>query len=172
MENRISKISSIWAEKVELRNPYIFGDEEISLSEFSELFKDTFEIIKTAKNDFIYKGIFPSDTITVLDYIELIANLSKYMTYDCMDDESERKTFTATCLVAQKLVDYASCSPGFRTTDSNSFEYFDTDDFQQGILTFNRDDYPYYSDEPSNDSYKYCIYEGDFEEILDLALQL
>ena len=76
MENRISKISSIWAEKVELRNPYIFGDEEISLSEFSELFKDTFEIIKTAKNDFIYKGIFPSDTITVLDYIELIANLS------------------------------------------------------------------------------------------------
>ena len=43
---------------VELRNPYIFGDEEISLSEFSELFKDTFEIIKTAKNDFIYKGIF------------------------------------------------------------------------------------------------------------------
>ena len=164
MNNKISEIVSIQEDKVEHRNPYTFGDEDISLPEFSELFKDTFEIIKKLKNDFIYKGAFLEDALTTLNYLDLIATLSKYMTYDCMDDESEGKAFTAACLVAQKLVEYATFG---------SFECRDSDDIQQGILTFHREDYPFfYADDFSYESYEYRIYGGDFDEVLGLALQL
>lgn len=172
MNNKISEIVSIWKDKVEHRNPYTFGEEDISLSEFSELFKDTFEIIKKAKNDFIYKGALPEDTYTTLDYLDLITALSKYITYDCVDDESESKTFTATCLVAQKLVEYATYCSGFRSLETGKYEYFDSDEIKQGSLTFLRADYPYYSDDFFDKSYEYRIYDGNFDQILELASQL
>lgn len=175
MKEEINQTLKMWENLVELRNAYTFGEEDILLDEFAKLFKDTFEIIRTAKNEFIYRNIAPADSAVSLAYLELLTLLSKYMTYDCMDDESGDKKFTATCLVAQKLVDYAVSAGGFEIVGKTS-TCFDNDDEKQGVFTFFRDDYPFYaSDFDENEkklTYSYNIYDGNFEEVLNLASQL
>lgn len=175
MKEAINQTLKLWENQVELRNAYTFGEEDILLDEFAKLFKDTFEIIRTAKNEFIYKNIAPADSVVSLAYLELLTTLSKYMTYDCMNDESEDKKFTVTCLVAQKLADYATSKGGFEIVGKTSI-CFDSDDEKQGVFTFFRDDYPFYDSDFDEDdemkTYLYNIYDGNFEEVLNLASQL
>lgn len=175
MCDKIYELTKIWQEKVEMRNPYSFGEEDISFEEFAELFKDTFEIIRKAKNDYIYKRTLPKDVYLSLDYLKLLAVLSKYMTYDCTDDESDDKAFTVTCLIAQKLVEYATCGIGLRTTENGDMEYFDADKEPEGIFMFYRAMYPFYNEEDwehEDEVYEYNIYEANFDEITELAKQL
>ena len=169
MLEQIEKIREAWEEEVELRNAYTFGDEIVPLEEFAGLFKDTFEIIRTAKNDFIFKRIAPKDARDALDYLGLLTVLSKYCIYDCTDDESEDKAFTATCLVAQKLVEYATSWGGGRKTEDGGIEGLDYEEERQGSFTFYRDDYPFYDEEESEGCYTYNVYEADFAEVLELA---
>lgn len=160
MTERIDKVLDMWENKVDLRNAYIFGDENIELPEFAELFKQTFEIIKNVKSEYMQKNIVPQEAFT---YLRLLTTLSKYTTCDCVEDQSENKTFAATALIAQTLVDYAT------------FEWKNNDEENQGIFSLDRDEYPYYCDVPQktdNKFYSYNIYDGNFEEILELAADL
>ena len=187
MKEAINQTIRMWENQVELKNAYTFGNEDILLDEFAKLFKDTFEIITTAKNEFIYKNIAPVDSAVSFAYLKLLTLLSKYMTYDCMDDESEDKKFTTTCLVAQKLVDYATSTGGYEIVGGRvckTSTCIDDDDERQGVFTFFREDYPFYAygdfdekDKELRDShniygYSYNIYDGNFEEVLNLASQL
>lgn len=173
MEERLTEAIDTWREKVELRNLMTFGDEDISLHEFAELFKNTFEIIRYVKNEFIFKGILPDDIYVTMEYLDLLTVLSKYTTYDCTDDESEDKRFTATCLIAQNLLEYATAISITSFHEDGTTEYYDNDNEAQGILSFYRDDYPFYDDDEVNhEKYVYNIYKEDFREVLELASQL
>ena len=55
-----------------MKNPYIFGEEEIDLDDFRDLVKQTFEVIKTVKNEHIFKNSYP-EAGDVIDFIELIS---------------------------------------------------------------------------------------------------
>ena len=160
MTERIDKVLEMWNDKVDLMNAYVFGDENIELPEFAELFKQTFEIIKTVKNDHLQKNIVPQAPFT---YLRLLTTLSKYTTCDFVEDQSEDKTFTATALIAQTLVDYAT------------FEWMNNNEVNQGVFSLERDDYPYYGgipEETDAKNYSYNVYDGNFEEVLELAADL
>ncbi len=173
MDERLTESVEAWREKVELRNLMTFGEEDISLDEFAELFKNTFEIIRYAKNEFVFKGIMPDNIYETMEYLDLLANLSKYTTYDCTEDESEDKCFTATCLIAQNLLEYATSVSVTQFYENGTAEYYDSEDEKQGILNFYRDDYQFNDDdEVSHEKYVYNIYDGDFEEVLELVSQI
>ncbi len=156
MTTRISKTLKAWKEQVELKNAYTFGYEELSLTEFSDLFKNTFEIVKTARNDFICKNIVPENKYVALEYLELLTTLSEYAADCFVGDESENKAFYATCLIAQKLIFYAT----------NDFNYGITED---GKITFFGYDYTISSDD---EEFVFDIYEGKFDEIIEFASRL
>ena len=162
MIKKINKALVEWENKVDLRNPYTFADEDVVLADFAEMFKDTYEIIKTVKNEYMHKNIL-LDSYIQFAYLRLLTTLSKYTTYDIVEDESENLKFSATCIIAQKLVEYATWGT------------VDNEDEAKGIFSFSRDDYPYYDDMPeeSDDKYyEYDVYGADFTEVLELAAQL
>ena len=147
----IFELSLKWQNEVDNRNPYVFGEEPIDTVKFAELYRETFEVIKKHKNDLI-NGILPEDKLEIFDYISLLCTLSQYNMYDCLEDESEHKLFTATCEIAQELVHYGVCS--------------DHEETQKGIFRFPliegvKDDID------TEDGFIYDIYKGDFKDIIE-----
>ncbi len=112
MSDKIEQLDHAWDEQVESRNAYKFGEISIDLDAFAALVKDTFEIFKEAKLQYIYRSACPDDACAVLNYLQLFSRVAQYSTYDYDGDESEDCAFTATCIVAQRLVQYAIYSDG------------------------------------------------------------
>lgn len=171
MNERIEHVYDAWVTQIESRNGYKFGETVIDLNAFADLVKETFEIIKEAKLQYIYRSTFPDDTHAVFNYLQLFSKIAQYSTYDYDGDESEDHAFTATCLVAQKLVDYAVYSDG-AMNNGGKLEYFDTEETLAGELVILRADYPYFTEEINDDLYVYNVYTGDFSEVLKLAKEL
>lgn len=159
-----------WKDKVDSRNPYVFGEEPIDLKEFAELFKETFETIKETKHNYI-NGIFPEDKLEIFEYIGVLCELSKYTIYDCLQDESEENLFTVTCLVAQQLLEYANDFECYQYTEKGRI-CFDNEDTEKGILKFfiypeiDEDSEHPMLDSEEADMFIYDIYKGDFTEII------
>ncbi len=155
----MKKLTQRWYEHVSRRNPYIFG-ADIDLDDFRELIKETFDVIKTVKNEYILKNT-PIEASDMFNYIELISTLSQYTTDDkIMEDESEKYSFTATIMLAEELRLYAS---NFHNTFSNSEE------ISSGNLQFELNYYVILEDGEENKIYTYNVYEGNFDEMLELA---
>ena len=171
MTDKIECVLYAWVEQIDSRNAYKFGETAIDLNAFADLVKETFEIIKEAKLQYIYRSAYPEDAHAVFTYLQLFSKVAQYSTYDYDGDESEDRTFTATCLVAQKLVDYAVYSDG-AMNNGGRLEFFDTEETLAGKLVIIRADYPYFTDEISDDIYIYNVYTGDFSEVLKLAKEL
>ena len=93
------------------------------------------------------------------------------MLYDYDGDESDEHAFVATCIVAQRLVQYATYTDG-AMKNGGKLEFFDTEETLAGELAIIRDDYPYFTDEINDDIYIYNVYTGDFSEVLKLAKEL
>ena len=167
----IGKVNIAWEEQVELRNQYKFAAVDVCLDSFAVLVKDTFEAIKYVKNQFIYNSLYPEDPYDVVSYFQLFSNIAQYSTYDYDGDESENYKFTATCLIAKKLVEYAIWSDGAMRKDG-TLKFFDSEETLSGELVFLRADYPYRDDEVNDDIYRYNVYDGDFSEVLKLAKEL
>ena len=156
-----------WQNEVDNRNPYVFGEEPIDTNKFAELFKETFEEIKKQKNDLI-NGILPEDKLEIFYYISLLCTLSQYNMYDCLEDESDNKLFTATCEIAQELVHYAKTFERFEYTENGRI-CSDHEETQRGIFRF-----PLIAgiednvgDENIKDAFIYDIYKGDFKDIIE-----
>ena len=171
MTDKIECVHDAWVEQIDSRNAYKFGETAIDLDAFADLVKETFEIIKEAKLQYIYRSTYPDDTHTVFNYLQLFSKIAQYSTYDYDGDESDNRAFTATCLVAQRLVDYAVYSDG-AMNNGGKLEYFDTEETLAGELVILRADYPYFTDEINDDIYIYNVYTGDFSEVLKLAKEL
>ena len=168
----VKKLREEWADYVNRRNPFSFGEEEIDLDDFKELAKRTFEVIKQAKETYLYRNCLPEDITLTLQYLELLSVFSQYTYYDNMEDESDNRIFTATCLVAEGLRDFAVFLDDIKL-EENKRVYFIDDETASGNLFFYRDDYPFIegriSDEELKKVYKYNIYEGDLTKLIELA---
>ncbi len=169
MKDKIISTLYAWEEQVELKNRYISGEEDISLPMFATLFKETFEIIQKAKS-IIYKRILPKSVFATMDYLRLIATISKYSNFECIEDQSKDKSLTATCLVAQKLIDHATYYVEFDVNNDGNLDFHSYE--ENDVLEFCRIDYPLKSDEESYETYEYKIYDGNFEELLWLAAEI
>ena len=171
MIEKIGRVYVAWLEQIDLRNAYKFGKTAVDLNAFATLVKDTFEIIKEAKLQYIYRSAYPDDTHAVFDYLQLFSKIAQYSTYDYDGDESEEYAFTATCLVTQRLVDYAVYSDG-AMNNGGKLEFFDSEETLAGEFVILRADYPYFTEECDDGIYIYNVYTGDFSEVLKLAKEL
>ncbi len=173
MRERLKNAIIAWEEKVSLRNAYVYGNEDVSLTEFAGLFKETFEIIKTAKNKYIYKKAVPEDEKVSFEYLRLLTVMSKYVPFGGPQDESKNNAYTATALITEKLIEYTTCVYGYMYIDG-VVTCVDDDSNHQGTFFFIREDYPYESgiEEREKGRYSYNVYDGNFDEVLELASQI
>lgn len=175
MRDKIYELTKIWQEKVELRNQYTYGEEDISLEEFAELFKDTFEIIKAVKNEYIFKCVFPECSSDATAFMKMLVAVSRYTRYDNAEDESKDKAFTVTALIAEELVHYATGGHVCCVFEGDKHYLCDSDETKQGLFKLYRDCYPFYNEEDwehEDEVFKYNVYEANFDEITELAKQL
>ena len=174
MENNvfdgIFKLIGRWKRKVNMKNPYVFGEEKIDLDDFKDLLQKTFHTIKTVKNEYIFKNIYPNAG-DMINFIELISVLSQYGVNDqTVGDESENCTFTATVLLAEELRLYATFWNVNWVEDKKV--YFDNEDFSLGVLKFELDYYVDLQEDEENKIYTYNVYDGNFDEILEFAKRI
>ena len=174
MENNvfdgIFKLIGRWKRKVNMKNPYVFGEEKIDLDDFKDLLQKTFDTIKAVKNEYIFKNIYP-DAGDMIYFIELISVLSQYGIDDqTVSDESENCAFTATVLLAEELRLYATYWDVNWVEDKKV--YFDIEDFSSGNLKFELDYYVDLEEDEENKIYTYNVYEGNFDEILEFAKRI
>ena len=163
----ILKLIDRWIEKVTMRNPYLFGKEKIDLDDFKDLLQKTFDTIKTVKNEYIFKNIYP-DAGDMLRFIALISRLSQYALDDqILCDETENCAFTATVLLAEKLRRYASAFQFDRVDEQVVFS--DHEDYLTGDLELKLSDYVYLDEDEEDKICIYNIYDGNFDEILEFA---
>ena len=148
-----------WVEYVGLRNSYTFGDEDVSLEDFAELARDTYEVIKKAR-EYVFENNLPKAT-EVFSYLSLVSEISKYTTYDCTEDESDDKTFTATCLVALGLVEYAT--NGAEESSGGNINYLYNKMLGEAIVFFGK------AEDGAKNVFTYNVYTGDFSGVLELA---
>ena len=174
MENNvfdgIFKLIGRWERKVNMKNPYVFGEEKIDLDDFKDLLQKTFYTIKTVKNEYIFKNIYP-DAGDMINFIELISVLSQYGIDDqTVGDESENCAFTATVLLAEELRLYAS-KYKFDRVDEQAV-YSDYEDDLTGDLEFELSYYVHLDEDEEDKIYIYNIYDGNFDEILEFAKRI
>ena len=174
MENNvfdgIFKLIGRWKRKVNMKNPYVFGEKKIDLDDFKDLLQKTFDTINTVKNEYIFKNIYP-DAGDMIYFIELISVLSQYGINDgTVGDESENCAFTATVLLAEELRLYATYWDVNWVEDKKV--YFDIEDFSSGNLKFELDYYVDLEEDEENKIYTYNVYEGNFDEILEFAKRI
>ena len=164
------KLINRWKRKVIMKNPYIFGEEEIDLDDFRDLVKQTFEVIKTVKNEHIFKNSYP-EVGDVIDFIELISIVSQYGIDDQITgDESENCAYTATVLIAEELRLYS------RRYDRNQVDdkivYSDDEENSSGDLKFELSYYVDLKEDEEDRMYTYNVYDGNFDEILEFAKRI
>ena len=170
MENNvfdgILELTSRWRRKVDMRNPYVFGEEKIDLDDFKDLLQKTFYTIKTVKNEYLFKNIYP-DAGLMLYFMGLISFLSQYALDDqTLGDESENCAFTATVLLAEKLRFYALT---FRFNRVDEQVVFSDYEDLTGDLEFKLSDYVELDEDEEDKICIYNIYDGNFDEILEFA---
>ena len=159
-----------WKRNVNRKNSYVFGEEDVDLEDFRDLVKQTFEVIKTAKNEHIFKNTYP-EVCDVIDFIELISIVSQYGIDDqTVSDESKNCAFTATVLIAEELRLYANRYHFDRDGEKNV--YSDEVENSSGDLTFELSFYVNLEDGEADRMYTYNVYDGNFDEILEFAKRI
>mgnify|MGYP003485854664 CR=1 FL=1 len=62
MGNNMFDLISRWDKMVSMKNLYIANEEKIILTDFRDLVKQTFDVVKKAKNEYIYQKKYPECT--------------------------------------------------------------------------------------------------------------
>ena len=167
---RIERLNFAWSEKLDSAVEYLLGEKEVSLVEFTELFRDTFEVIRNAKNSYIYKNSLPKNIRTSIEYMRLLTLVSQYGKAEFIEDESKDFAFTVTNLIAAKLVEYAVSVEEIEGDDGET-EYRDV--WSKGCFEFYTFDYPCNEEDTDDDSFVcYDVYKGDYSDITELARRI
>ena len=167
--NDCFKLCGRWGRFVHMKNPYVFG-EEIDLDDFRDLVRQTYDVIKTVKNEYIFKNTYP-DAGDLLHYIELISILSQYGIDDqTVGDESENCVYTATVFLAEELRLYANRFNVKRVDDK--IQYEDFEEALSGDLQFELSFYIDVDEDEEDKIYTYNVYDGNFDEILEFAKRI
>ena len=169
----VQELINKWDEYIRLRNPFLFGEEEISLNDFAELAEDTFEYFKYVKENYIFVEK-AADSFATLKFLELLSSVSEYNNYDNAEDESVNYAFTITCLIAEQLKHYLIYRHDYHYENGKRF-LLENETDGMGTFLIYREDFPFYddaTDEELNKTYKYNVHEKDFSEILELTKSL
>ena len=170
MMEKMGKVYSKWEEHIELRFAYAARDEYMPMNLFPELFRETFELIREINNEYIYQGKTFKDASVTMAYIDLIALISKYVIYNGVEDNSFRKYFTATSLITEGLIRYATRVGQYRFPDNNTVVYCDTDEEHNGIFEFDSGDYCV--DDEESTVHIYNVYNSNIEDMVALAAKM
>lgn len=133
----ISEIKTAWFDLAEEKNSYQFGEDPIDMENFKTLLKETYIFISSIKNDILNNKSKPVD---ILDYIELISIMSRYIPDSCAADESEENLFTVTCLLTSALVDF-SYEAYNNSSDTSAEIVFLPEVGSKLVYNFNEEDY-------------------------------
>ena len=165
MGRDISQIIHGWEDRFLLRNAYKSGATEMVLSDFSQLVLRTFEAIRRANNAYVFPCAVPENSLAILNYLKLISGLSQYAACDCTDDASKDMAFTASCLIAKLLVDYALVPSGSEYTPKG-IVFYEAPSTTKGDLGFSRFPNPKTEEEFHAPPVVYNVYNGDFRDVL------
>ena len=151
-----------WEEQCSLKTAYTFGEEDIDLNDFHNLIKESYDLIKAVKENYIYKNVC-IDKEDLFEFMELISNISQYAFNDnSICDNSENCAFTATTILAERLRTYAICY----TMEERAFK----DSPNDGVGVFYLQ---VVFDENENPKWlTYNVYEGNFDDVLKCAKQI
>ena len=83
-------ICSQWDEMDFNKNPYMFGEEEINMEEYTKLVKDTYDLITRYKEQFKNGQI---ESVDVFSYSQLVTMIARYIPDTAVIDESENHVF-------------------------------------------------------------------------------
>ncbi len=173
---RLIELIKAWDQYVYDRNLYSFGDKEISVPDFTRLAKETFEITKKAKEEYIYKKTIPEDPYETLLYLTLISFVSQYTIYDNMNDESDGNVFTVTCIVAHGLTEFARNMDTVIISENEERTYEIDEKVSAGDLFIRRDSFRFdpenITDGEMEKVYRYNVYDADFSELEELAQKI
>ena len=163
MGNNMFDLISRWDKMVSMKNLYIANEEKIILTDFRDLVKQTFDVVKKAKNEYIYQKKYPECTQDVFSFLYLISAVSQYCTDDgLVEDSGENKIYTATRLIAEELLSYAKW-PGDVRNENGKEIYFDKEKELNGTMEFLRSDYVDVQENDEDKTYVYNVYEGSFD---------
>lgn len=172
MENNIFDLISRWDKMVSMKNLYAVNEEKIIPTDFSDLVKQTFDVIKKAKNEYIYQNKYPECTQDVFSFLYLISTVSQYCADDgLVEDSGENKIYTAIRLITEELLSYAKW-PGDMRNENGKEIYFDKEKELNGTLEFLSSDYIDVQEDYEDKTYSYNVYEGSFDEILELTQKM
>lgn len=173
MKEKIANAYCKWEQHIDLRFDYASRAQFMPLNEFPELFQTTFEVIREMNNKYFFEGAAPKDADVVMSYLRFLTFVSKYVIYDRVDDNSWNRYFTATSVITEKLLEYATRVGCYEFPDNDTVIYRDDDGEHQGIFEFSSDDYPPYEcDSGECTKHIYKIYSPDFSDILALAAKI
>lgn len=145
----IDEIKNAWFDLAETKNSYQFGEDPIDMKNFQFLLKKTYNFISTVKKDILDNK---TNSTEILDYVELISIMSRYVADTCAADESEEYLFTVTCLLTSALVDF-SFQPYDNSVDSIPKVVFVPEVGSQLVYNFDNEDYSAFSNYAQEQNY-------------------
>lgn len=162
--NEGSNIAEKWYNWASDANPYIFGEKELDKEEFRHLIEETYLFFKKVNRslDVPWKEDEIKTNKRNVQYMhEVLSFIGEYVAEQCTEDESEDKVFTASCLVARALVNFA-----IKDYD----EYYDGG--KEPLLYYHPEWWIYDIMDSSNEDYRVYSYDyndGDMSDMLILA---
>lgn len=109
-EDILCEIFDKWDEFADLTDFNEFGDEEVGYEEvdikdFSSVLKETYQIIRKFRWNFILKKAEKEDTFY---FAKLVSKISRCTTNFCMDFRNNPREFSLTCILANTLISIAT----------------------------------------------------------------
>lgn len=166
MSRKIWQVTDDWDDLFLHRNAYRSGEEEILLTEFADLVAETFTLIRKANSEYIIPLVAPSNALAIVNYLDLVAKVSRYAGSDYADDASKDSMFTATCMIAQKLANRATVTFSSYQTKAGIVLFETEEDKADDGLYFSRYEHPRTEEEFDAPPVEYHVYTGDFTDLL------
>ena len=163
--NEGRNLARLWYETVFDANPYIFGEKEFERDLFRYLIEDTYNYFKKVKDSL--NSPWKEDELQ--DYkenaqrmFEIISYIGEYIAEQPTQDKSEDKVFTASCLVARALIEFAR----------HDIDEYYSDGRKEPLLYYHPGWWKYEIMDSSNKDfrfYSYDINDGDMSDMIILA---
>lgn len=159
------KLIDKWMDYNELKSSYVFASESFDKKEFVLLVKETSLAIRGFRTMiFDFDNNVQAIKNTIFDFSQVIAELAKYSTDFCADDESDDYIFSASQMVVRLLLLYATSPCKVIPTDETGVLYGNNEDC--GIFC------PSVADKNSaywTQTFEYDPETGDLSKLIELV---
>ena len=157
-------IAKMWYYRTFDANPYVFGEKDFDKEDFRSIIEKTylfFKGVKESLNTPWDEKNAEENKKNVQSMFEILFYIGEYVAEQPMEDESEDKIFTASCLIARALMLFAK-------HDIN--EYYDGG--EEPLLYYHPEWWKYTIMSKTSEAYRVYTYDfrnGDMSDMLTLA---